>query len=55
MDFNTLRKEITSKNSSVQDLVKDFFSKIDSKIFSTIIMIAGKKILFSNSYVKNNF
>ena len=29
MDFNSLRKEINSKNTSVKELVKDF--KIDSK------------------------
>ena len=31
MDFNSLRKEINSKNASVKELVKDFFLKIDSK------------------------
>ena len=31
MNFNTLRKEITSKNITVKELVKDIFSKIDSK------------------------
>ena len=31
MDFNSLRKEINSKNSSVKELVTDFFLKIDSK------------------------
>ncbi len=31
MDFNSLRKEINSKNASVKELVIDFFSKIDSK------------------------
>ena len=31
MDFNFLRKEITSKNASVKELVNDFFLKIDSK------------------------
>ena len=31
MDFNSLRKEINSKNASVKELVNDFFLKIDSK------------------------
>ena len=31
MDFNSLRKEIISKNLSVKELITDFFSKIDSK------------------------
>ena len=31
MDFNSLRKEINSKNASVKELVNDVFSKIDSK------------------------
>ena len=31
MDFNSLRKEINSKNISVTELIKDFFLKIDSK------------------------
>tara|TARA_B100000003_G_scaffold171171_1_gene158623 strand:- start:482 stop:1930 length:1449 start_codon:yes stop_codon:yes gene_type:complete len=31
MDFNSLRKEINSKNISVSELIKDFFLKIDSK------------------------
>ena len=31
MDFNSLRKEIKSKNVSVTELIKDFFLKIDSK------------------------
>ena len=31
MNFNSLRKEITSKNTSVKELVNDIFSKIDSK------------------------
>jgi aspartyl-tRNA(Asn)/glutamyl-tRNA(Gln) amidotransferase subunit A len=31
MDFNSLRKEIKSKNSSVKELVKDIYLKIDSK------------------------
>ena len=31
MDFNSLRKEINSKNVSVTELIKDFFLKIDSK------------------------
>ena len=31
MDFNSLRKEINSKNSSVKELVNDFFLKIDTK------------------------
>ena len=31
MNFNSLRKEIKSKNASVQELLKDIFSKIDSK------------------------
>jgi aspartyl-tRNA(Asn)/glutamyl-tRNA(Gln) amidotransferase subunit A len=31
MDFNTLRKEISNKNASVQELVNDFFLKINSK------------------------
>ena len=31
MNFNSLRKEIKSKNISVKELVNDIFSKIDSK------------------------
>jgi len=31
MDFNSLRKEIKSKNASVKELVNEFFLKIDSK------------------------
>ena len=31
MNFNSLRKEIKSKNVSVKELVSDIFSKIDSK------------------------
>jgi len=31
MNFNSLRKEINTKNASVKELVNDFFSKIDSK------------------------
>jgi len=31
MDFNSLRKEITSNNASVKELVNDFFAKIDHK------------------------
>ena len=31
MDFNSLRKEIKSKNASVKELINDFFLKIDSK------------------------
>jgi len=31
MDFNSLRKEIDSKNASVKELVSDLFLKIDSK------------------------
>ncbi len=31
MDFNSLRKEINTKNASVKEIVNDFFVKIDSK------------------------
>ena len=31
MDFNSLRKEINSKNSSVKELINKFFLKIDAK------------------------
>ncbi len=31
MNFNSLRKEIISKNASVKELVNDFFTKIDNK------------------------
>jgi len=31
MDFNSLRKEINSKNSSVKELINDIFIKIESK------------------------
>ena len=31
MDFNSLRKEIISKNSSVTELINKFFLKIDAK------------------------
>ena len=31
MDFNSLRKEINSKNSSVKELINNFFLKIDAK------------------------
>ena len=32
MDFNSLRKEINSKNASVTELINDIFMKIDSNI-----------------------
>ena len=31
MNFNSLRKEITSNNTSVQEIVNDIFAKIDHK------------------------
>ena len=31
MDFNSLRKEINNKTSSVKELVNEIFFKIDSK------------------------
>ena len=31
MNFNSLRKEITSNNASVKELVNDIFTKIDQK------------------------
>ena len=31
MNFNSLRKEINSKNTSVKELINEFFSKINSK------------------------
>ena len=31
MNFNSLRKEITSNNISVKELVNDVFAKIDQK------------------------
>ena len=31
MNFNSLRKQITSKNASVKELVSDIFAKIDHK------------------------
>ena len=31
MNFNSLRKEITSNNASVKELVNDIFDKIDHK------------------------
>ena len=31
MDFNSLRKEINSKNASVKELINDIFLKIGSK------------------------
>ena len=31
MNFNSLRKEITSNNASVKELVNDIFAKIDQK------------------------
>ena len=31
MNFNSLRKEITSNNTSVKELVNDIFAKIDHK------------------------
>ena len=31
MNFNSLRKEITSNNASVKELVNDIFAKIDNK------------------------
>ena len=31
MDFNSLRKEINSKNTSIRDLINDIFSKIQTK------------------------
>ena len=42
MNFNSLRKEITSKNVSVKELVNDIFEKIEKKdpeINSYICMI----------------
>ena len=31
MNFNSFRKEITSNNASVKELINDFFAKIDHK------------------------
>ena len=31
MNFNSVRKDIKSKNASVKEIVNDIFSKIDSK------------------------
>ena len=31
MDFNSIRKEVISKNASVKEIISDFFSKIDTK------------------------
>ena len=31
MNFNSLRKEITSNNASVKELVQEFYAKIDHK------------------------
>ena len=31
MNFNSLRKKISSNNASVKELVNEFFSKIDLK------------------------
>ena len=31
MDFNSLRKEINSKNASVKEVINDIFLKIESK------------------------
>ena len=45
MDFNSLRKEIYSKNASVKELVNDIFSKIDTKDSEINSYICTKKIL----------
>jgi len=45
MNFNSLRKEIISKNASVKELVNDFFLKIDSKILKLILIFALQKIM----------
>ncbi len=47
MNFDSLRKEINSKNASVKELVNDFLSKIDSndpKINSYICTTKDKAI-----------
>ena len=31
MDFNSLRRELKTRNASVKELINDFFLKIDSK------------------------
>ena len=36
MNFNSLRKEITSNNISVKELVNDVFAKIDQKDSETV-------------------
>ena len=50
MNFNSLRKEITSNNASVKELVNDIFAKIDQKdpeinsyICITKIMLLSKQ------------
>ena len=51
MNFNSLRKEITSNNASVKELVNDIFAKIDQKdpeINSYICMF--NKILLNFRY-----
>ena len=47
MNFNSLRKEIISKNASVKELVNDIFAKIDHKdpeINSYICLTKNKAI-----------
>ena len=36
MNFNSLRKEITSNNASVKELVNDIFAKIEDKGISLL-------------------
>ena len=45
MNFNSLRKEITSNNASVKELVNDIFAKIDQKILKLIHIFVPQKIM----------
>ena len=56
MNFNSLRKEITSNNASVKELVNDIFAKIDhkdSEINSYICMINKNLLNFDYKIVQN--
>ena len=57
MDFNSLRKEIKSKNASVKELVNEFFLKIDSKDslrFCNVILTFKIRFLYLEIYYINS-
>ena len=58
MNFNSLRKEINSKNASVKEIVIDIYSKIDSKdseINSFICTTKDKALIQAENIDKLNF